>query len=275
MAKYKIVCSDLDGTLVNSQSNISAENLKAIELMAEKGAFFVPSTGRAFWDLPNELRNNEHIRYFICSNGAVVFDKHTKQSHLVGIRKKLSQEIFAILRSYEVHLSVRDSGKCYVDERYINDEAFDYYNVFAAHRAVVSEFALRLKDFAPFCDALTKVEAISASFHDRAEMLAARERLERLGGLRVVDASEYMLEIVNVEAGKGNALLWLCEHLGVSREESIGVGDSDNDSTMLCAAGLGLAVSNACESLKETADEIICSNDEHAIKYIENNFLTL
>ena len=66
---YKILCSDLDGTLLNSDSEISAENLAAIQAVAEKGVFFVPSTGRTFAELPQQLREHPSIRYIIYSNG--------------------------------------------------------------------------------------------------------------------------------------------------------------------------------------------------------------
>jgi hydroxymethylpyrimidine pyrophosphatase-like HAD family hydrolase len=60
---------------------------------------------------------------------------------------------------------------------------------------------------------------------------------------------------------------------GIGIENTIAVGDSDNDMSMIKAAGLGLAVSNACDELKAIADKVICSNDEHNIKYIYENIL--
>lgn len=79
MKRYKIVCSDLDGTLLNNNSEISKENLKAIDELVEHGVYFVPSTGRAYGEIPEELRDNSAIRFMICSNGAVLLDRQEKK----------------------------------------------------------------------------------------------------------------------------------------------------------------------------------------------------
>lgn len=89
----------------------------------------------------------------------------------------------------------------------------------------------------------------------------------------MVESFEYNFEIMNANAGKGNALLLLENLLRAERQEAIGIGDSDNDSSMIKASGLGLAVSNACETLKSLANEVICSNEEHALAYVLKNYL--
>ena len=64
----------------------------------------------------------------------------------------------------------------------------------------------------------------------------------------------------------------LADMLGVAHGDTISIGDSDNDASIVEAAGLGLAVSNACDSLKAVADEEICSNEEHAIAYVLTHY---
>ena len=65
----------------------------------------------------------------------------------------------------------------------------------------------------------------------------------------------------------------LAEKIGVDIADTVAVGDSGNDVTMLEAAGLGLAVSNATEPAKSAADKIICSNEENIAVYIVENIL--
>ena len=62
------------------------------------------------------------------------------------------------------------------------------------------------------------------------------------------------------------------EKLGIDMEDTISIGDSDNDIQMTLMAGLGLACENACDSLKKVADKIICTNDEHVIRYVQKNY---
>ena len=74
-------------------------------------------------------------------------------------------------------------------------------------------------------------------------------------------------------AGKGSALLRLAQHLGLDPSQTIGVGDSCNDLTLIGAAGLGLCMENGYEEPKRIADAIICNNDEHAIQYIWEHYI--
>ena len=84
---------------------------------------------------------------------------------------------------------------------------------------------------------------------------------------------EYNLEIMSTKAGKGNALSALADMLKIQRSKTISIGDSGNDITSIESAGLGLAVSNATDSLKAVADDIICSNEEHIVAYVLENFV--
>lgn len=270
---YKILCSDLDGTLLNSNSEISAENLAAIAAVIKKGVYFVPSTGRTFAELPSEIRNDMDIRYIIYSNGAAVLDRKTGKRSLVCISNAVMRKIMDILGKFETHISIRLDGNCYVDGELNQEEIFDYYNVCEAHRVVVRAFATLQESFHKFAYAAEDVEVVSVFFRNLEDKAVCRAELEKLGVLRVAEAAEYNLEIMNVHAGKGNALHSLADSLGVDWADTISLGDSDNDASIIQAAGLGLAVSNACESLKMIADGQICSNDEHAVEYVLEHYL--
>ena len=75
------------------------------------------------------------------------------------------------------------------------------------------------------------------------------------------------------DAGKEKTLVAFADMLGVDIADVIAVGDSKNDSTMIEETGLGLAVANACDELKELADQTICDNSEHIAKYLLDNFI--
>lgn len=272
MSYYKIIASDLDGTLLNNRSDISQENLDAISALAERGAYFVPCSGRTLAEIPEKIRNNPAIRYVIHSNGAVVLDKQTGKRILTCIPNALGREIMDILTAYDAHLTIRHDGKCIVDSAFQNEETFAHCNVIEAHRDCVENYAVCSDEFRQYAYGADNVEVFSAFFHSYADKLACREKLEKSGKLRVVEASEYNLEIMNIEAGKGNALYALADMLGVDRGATISLGDSDNDNSITQAAGLGLAVSNACDSLKAVADKIICSNEEHVVSYVLNHY---
>lgn len=265
---YKIVASDLDGTLLNSRSKVSNENLLAISELTKKGVYFVPSTGRTFSEIPVELKNNPDIRYVIHSNGAVVFDKLTQKRIMNCISNADGRYILDVLASCDSHITIRQNGECFVDTAMQTKQLWDYYNLCEAHRVVVRDYAAHLPEFEKFSSSADNVEVFSAFFHSYDEKIACKKQLAQNTRFRVVEADEYNLEIINANAGKGNALYALADMLGVNYADTIAIGDSDNDNSIVQASGLGLAVSNATNSLKAVADEIISSNDEHAIDYV-------
>lgn len=272
MHNYKIVASDLDGTLLNNESQISPENMAAISQLLNNGVYFVPSSGRTLSEIPEAIRSNSGIRYIIHSNGAVVLDRQTGNRILTCIPNAIAREILDVLTAYECHITIRHNGNCIVDKAYQNNAAFDYYNVIEAHRDCVLNYAIQSDNFLEYACAADQVEVFSAFFHSYDEKIACKKQLEKSGKLRIVEASEYNIEIVNIDAGKGNALHSLADMIAVDRADTISIGDSDNDSSITQAAGLGLAVSNACDSLKAVSDQIICSNEEHAIAYVLSHF---
>ena len=97
MYKYKIVASDLDGTLLNNDSLLSEENKNAIAELDKKGIFFVPATGRTFAEVIPALKNNDHIRFIMHTNGAVIHDKKTGKHIINCMDTDLVSEILDIL----------------------------------------------------------------------------------------------------------------------------------------------------------------------------------
>ena len=74
-----------------------------------------------------------------------------------------------------------------------------------------------------------------------------------------------MYEILPKGVGKGTSIINLCHHLNINVNNAIAIGDYNNDISMFRAAGIGIAVSNACKDALNAADYITVSNEEHAI----------
>ena len=274
MSKYRVVASDLDGTLLNNLSKVSHENLKAIQTLHELGVYFVPSTGRTFSEIPTPIKNNDTIRYYIHSNGAVVFDKLEGKRISNCISNKTGREILDLIGKFEAEINIRHNGQLIVDAVMRDKEYYDYHNVIEAHIDCINNYSTRVDSFVDYVHSADDIEVFTAFFHNHSDKMYCKKRLAEIPELRVVEASEYNIEIFNVHAGKGNALYALADMLNVARSETISIGDSDNDSTITQAAGLGLAVSNACASLKAAADQIICSNEEHAVSYVLSHYFS-
>ena len=89
----------------------------------------------------------------------------------------------------------------------------------------------------------------------------------------VFKSAPYFLEFTNKEVDKGKGLKKLGEYLGIKQEEMIACGDAGNDISMIKYAGLGVAMKNATDDVKEVSDYITLSNDEDGIAHIVNKFI--
>ena len=272
MGSYRIIASDLDGTLLNNTSEVSSENLSAITALAEQGVYFAPSSGRTLMEMPENIREHPSLRYISHSNGAVLLDRKTGKRCLNCISQEQAALVWKLIENLEVHIAVRWNGNCYTDARFHTKEAHAYFRVAPIQSKVVFDFGIPTDNFSAFLESLQDIEVIALSFRNAEDLAACNAFLAKAGGFLTAEPCERLLEIFNENAGKGNTLLQLADMIHVDRAATIGVGDSDNDMTMIQAAGLGLAVANATPELKAAADEIICSNEEHILPYILTNY---
>ena len=109
------------------------------------------------------------------------------------------------------------------------------------------------------------MEKINIFFADIADRAPLRCRLEQESGIAITAAMVNNLELNDENATKGNGLMWLADYLGVDREATMAVGDGENDVSMIRMAGVGVAMDNALDLVKQYADEITLTNDEDGV----------
>ena len=147
------------------------------------------------------------------------------------------------------------------------------YRMTKMYSRFIHRYSRPVGDFKSFCKALPNIEMICVFFANDAELEDCKQKIAAREDLICAPCERYNVEIFSKDAGKGNALLRIANHLGIDQSETIAVGDSPNDETMLRAAGLGLAMGNAWDELLPAADARICTNEEHSIKYILENYI--
>ena len=272
--KYKIVASDLDGTLLNKEQTVSEENLYAIAQMKRLGVEFVPTTGRGMNEIDLSLINSPDIRYIIASNGAVVFDKSIGKTILTRyISKDTVRLALETLRQYNVFIVVHEGGKTYYDKYKYNPEFLSLCGVDPYNGYIIGKYAEAIEDFESFLLSSNEMELICLFFELDEGVRSGKQIFENCGKLCVANPITNYLEVYSSDAGKGKTLAAFAEKLGVDIADVIAVGDSNNDFTMIEKAGLSLAVANACDALKEVADQTICDNSEHIAKYVLENYI--
>lgn len=275
MSNYKIIACDLDGTLLDGNGQVSEVNKSAIKELSSFGVEFVPATGRTISEIPKELMENPDIRYYIYANGAGVYDKKTGERIPLCIPKEVSNKVLDIVCSCDTHKTFRHNGECYADSNQQSDNDYQHYNVWKLHSNVIKTHAILVENLTRFCRNLDNIEVFSVFFTNKNDLTKCKSRLLETNEVILMDSfpNGMGVEICSINSGKGKALEALAKKLNLDISQTIATGDSDNDQTMIDTAGLSLAPSNSRQSIKDSADAVICSNDEHIVKYILENYI--
>lgn len=270
---YKIIASDLDGTLLSGQGRVSEENWRAIEELNKRGIHFVPASGRSFREMPAELRESPLIRFYITSDGTTVYDKETDTTHEMPLSKELGHWVLDKLYQYPMCMMLHADINSYVDADTHNHPDYIRCNLDQRWRDFTFETNLPVADFKKFAYDHERIQALIPFFENLADLKECERYFRENPELLVVQSDPYDLEVFSSKAGKGNALMLLADLLGVDRRATIAVGDSTNDATMVSAAGRGLAMENAVPELKAVADEVICNYEQHSAQYILEHYI--
>ena len=259
--KYKLLVLDVDGTLLNDEREISKRTLAALLKVQQMGVRIVLASGRPPYGLMPLAKTLELGNYggFVLSyngcqiikaqNGEILFERRINPEMLPYLEKKARKNGFAIF-TYHDDTLITDSP----DNEYIKNEAL--LNNLKIIRE--DEFSTAI-DFAP-------CKCMLVSDKEKALIGLEQHWEKRLAGTLDAFRSEpYFLEVVPCGVNKANTLGALLEHLGVTREEVIAVGDGVCDVTMLQLAGMGVAMGHSQDSVKVCADYVTASNEEDGV----------
>lgn len=270
-----MIATDLDGTLLASDTNVSGANLNAIKALSESGIETAILTGRTFYEIPPQLRNCGYIKYFVYSNGAGINEKIKGIVDYTPLPKSQSKEIFDVLNKYETFVELYSNGFPFVDAKKFGDEKFEYYKIDSGFIPEMHKSRRPIKNLASLLtDDNYKIEMFDVFFRNQAEREKCKaELLEKYGDIEITTSMDNNLEIMKKGVNKGTGLLNLSKISKIELENIIVLGDSENDLTAFKAAKRKYAVSNACEKIKLLADKVICSNDEHIMEYMKKELV--
>lgn len=266
-----IIASDLDGTLLKSNTDISEENLHAIERLAQMGAKIILLTGRTLYEVPKELRDCKGVEYIVFSNGAGIYHREKGIIEYRTFSNETAFKIYKVLNEYKTFIELYTNGAPYVETADFSQKSFEYYKI-------DSEFIPEMYKSRRVCDSIKemifdldfKTEMFDVFFRNQDERSECYERLKKeFDEIEITTSMTNNLEIMLKGINKGSALQELCQIAGFDIKDVTVVGDSKNDLTAFNTEAKKYAVSNACEEIKALADKIICSNDENIMCYIE------
>lgn len=261
--KYRLISFDLDGTFLKDDKSIPSENLEIIEKAAELGVYIVPNSGRLFPGMPEELKDAPYIRYYLCSNGAAVYDK---QEDKVIAKAEIAPELALRFAEYMDTLPV--VYDCYQDNMgYMNESMYNVFEDWAATPAM-AKYMKRIRRPVPDLKAMLaernrSVMKMQMHFHDLEERSRQFEIIPVLFPELIATSSiSNNIEVNSVLSSKGQALKTLCGYLKIDMSEAIAIGDGKNDIDMIKAAGMGVAMENSPEDVLEAADMVAGNNND-------------
>ena len=261
---YKMIAIDLDGTLLTDELTVSPGTIEAIQKAVELGAVVTIATGRMFLSAKPFAKQLGLNVPLITYQGALIKDVEEKAVMYERlVPPDLAHELIDIAKKRNLHLQVYQDDVLYAASE--NDFIREYVEAAKVPYKVepdLAKLASRGFEKALFIDVPDHIDEL-------------QEELRGLFGERAnfIKSKSAYLEVTHPEADKGIALLHLAQKLGIDRSEIIGIGDNYNDLDLVITAGLGIAMGNAVQELKEKADYISRSNNEEGVRHVIEKFI--
>lgn len=252
--QIKMVVTDLDGTFLRTDKHISKFTANILNELRARNILFVVATARPVRAV-NEFLPWLKYDAGIFHNGAVIWND-TERIGGIGVKNPVGI-IEGILANYpQSHIAVEVNEKLYANfnaEKIWDDIEYWKTENFSEIKNSVADKII--------------IEAHSLEEMNQYENYLSDELYLQL--------SEHTIAMVmNRQATKINGIKMLAEYFGISMEQIVAFGDDYNDIDMLQACGIGVAVSNALEEVKNIADEICDSNDKDGVTvWMEENLL--
>jgi Cof subfamily protein (haloacid dehalogenase superfamily) len=269
--KYKLIAIDMDGTLLNSQHEISERNKVAIKSASEKGVKIVITTGRIFTSAKYYAKLLGITTPIIACNGAFI-SEYNKNNVLYDNPMRLDDciEILNAAEEHGMYCHLYDNQNFYVRElKYSSQKYYEWNNRQKPEDRINihidKNLTQLLKDKKPEIYKMVIID------EDKSKLSNFKEIIQNNNNIEIVSSWHNNVEVMNKEVSKGNALYNLCKILDIRSEEVIAIGDNYNDASMFKYSGVSVAMGNAEIEIKEIADLVTDTNDNDGVgKAIEN-----
>lgn len=280
---------DLDGTLLNSNGEVSPCTQKVLSEASDRGVVVIPATGRPLASLPPVVAKQPWVHYALTSNGAAVWDLGgdplgcvysryaNAAEHETSQPECIVRRCFPVEKArevYEAFQGLPGGLNLFSDGRALRDMAQQRFfdERFARLAAVKGTEAIQpndgrftiLRDQSEWMSRHAhEVEKQCLFFAEQDQVPQALARFRAMPGVEVVQGSPENIEVTAAGVDKGEALLTLADRLGIPRAQTLAVGDSENDRAMLEKAGVAAVMANGMPQIKALADLVTTADCNH------------
>lgn len=270
---YKLIAIDIDGTLINTNMELTVPTRRAIALAREKGIEVTLATGRSFHSAKHYADRLKLDPPLICSNGAIIRRRQGDILLESSLDSATILPLLAEMRAAGLYSLVYHNRGIFASANSHSLSA--WMGAIGPAKAHFSRLYYSLREY--FLCRVRRLPSLSEGAYighkvftaGPAEELSVFQQRATALGLSVdfypgTEDCMY-LEITAPGISKGWALAKLAEHLGIGMEAVVAIGDNLNDHSMIQAAGLGVVMGNGHSLLKEVAGEVTASNDQDGV----------
>ncbi|MED5020652.1 Cof-type HAD-IIB family hydrolase [Paenibacillus chibensis] len=261
---YKLIAIDIDDTLINDDKEVTPATQQALEQAVAKDVVVTLATGRAYASAQAIARQTGLNVPIITYQGSLIKNlMDEKVLYERYVPKDAARKLFEYCIAHDLHLQVYIDDKLYAREE--NQKLIDYCNLNRTPYYIEPDLEKLIEQKTPKMLIIDDPDYLDTLIPVFRELLGSE--------VHITKSKPHFLEIMHHEGTKGDALTFLAKHFGVDMSETMAIGDSWNDHEMLEAAGLGVAMGNAIQGLKDIADFVTLSNNEDGVKAAIDQFI--
>lgn len=266
---YKLICIDLDGTLLDSQQRVSTTNKEAIKKALDSGVQVAIVSGRPNCFTSRIIKQIDPRMGHVTFNGA--YYRIGGVSKFFPIDFDTVKELAKIARKHNIRMYFKNKnlGVCTKNDIQIFD--YDLYKEQTDHKDRI-DFYYYVDAITYFDENKTDVFKVFAWDENIKGIEDALEEIKQLGHLHIYEYGDFY-EMSSDLTSKGLAIQDVSKELGIKAEEVVCIGDNFNDVSMFEIAGLSVAMDNAPTKVKDMVDKVTLSNNEHGVAYAIENFV--
>ena len=271
---YKLVAIDLDGTLVTDEKELTPKTMKAIKEASQKGVKIMISSGRSFYRLEKyidalDLRKENQCT--ICFNGGMIVENTTKEMiYSQNLDAQEVNELIQLGKSLDLPIMIYTKDSHCVEK---------VPEVIQKNAKNLKGMNLKIVDFDKMNFNEEQNYIYKVCFIDKPEIIIEKRKQiskEIMEKYEITSSVPEYIEIVKKGIKKSEAIKVVMDKYDIKQNEVMAIGDGENDVEMLKFAGLGIAMENAMDDVKEFADDVTTSNNDDGVgnaieKYILKN----
>lgn len=278
MKPIKAIVVDADGTLLNCNHQIMPETKKALIKAQENGVKLVVASGRSLrrlFDIQKELEMQKHQGLLIAYNGSQAMDCQTKEIiYNQPISVEEGKAVLSHLKQFDIYPIIDQDDYMYLTDVFAPPVHYngDELNIVMYESRGGDYLLCEKRDLAAFLDfTVNKI----LTFGEPEYLLTHYEAMQQpfKDSLNCIFTAPFYFEFTAKGIDKSSALKHILPQFNISNAEVISFGDSHNDLSMIEYAGIGVAMGNAVDEVKNTADYITATNDENGIVQALQHFL--